>query len=230
MRGVKWIKEREEAIKLRKQGFSIVEIEKKLGINRSTLSGWLKDVKLASKQKVRLMKHWRQGLWIARKKAIKWHNAEKAKRLNSARLQAEDVLKKIDIKNKDILDFGLAMLYLGEGFKTRERTGMGNSDPLILKAFLFILRNNYNMPDEKLYCSLHLRADQNGTAMKKYWSKELQIPINKFKHVHFDKRTIGSKTFPNYHGVCSIQCSPVAIQRKLLNISRYFCERLLVRA
>ena len=39
MRGIKFVKERKEAIRLRRKGFSIVEIQKQLGINRSTLWG-----------------------------------------------------------------------------------------------------------------------------------------------------------------------------------------------
>ena len=43
----KWFELKPDAIKLRKKGLSIREIELRLGIPRSTLSGWLKDIKLS---------------------------------------------------------------------------------------------------------------------------------------------------------------------------------------
>ena len=47
----KWYELKENAIKLRQQGFSIGKIERDLGIPRSTLSGWLKNIKLTARQK-----------------------------------------------------------------------------------------------------------------------------------------------------------------------------------
>ena len=191
--------------------------------------GWFVDIKLGKKQKERLLKHWRDGQDQARLKAVAWHNAQKASRLSEAKKQSDAVLKNLDLGNPDILDLAMAFLYFGEGFKSNDETGIGNSDPLILKTFLYILRKNYNIDITKIRCELYLRADQDGAEMKKYWAKELNMPIENFKHVSFDKRTIGSKTFLNYHGVCGLRCANVAIQRKLLNISRDFCERLLKR-
>ncbi len=229
MRGIKFVKEREEAIRLRIKGLSIGRIAKHLGINQSTVSPWLKDVELSRKQKDKLKRDWREGLIKARFKAVEWHNAQKAGRLAEARKQSDAVLENLDLDNPDILDLALAFLYFGEGFKSNDETGIGNSDPLILKTFLYILRKNYKIDTQKIRCELYLRADQDGDAMKRHWSKELDIPVENFKQVNFDKRTIGSKTYPAYHGVCSLRCANVAIQRKLINISRDFCERLLLR-
>lgn len=229
MRGIKFIKEREDAIKLRRKGLSIRVIEKRLGINRSTVGGWLRDVKLTAQQKRKLHKDWENGLIEARKKAVKWHNAQKSARLEDAKKQSDAVLQNLNFDNSDILDLVLAFLYFGEGFKTNEETGIGNADPLILKTFLYILRKNYKIDTKSIRCELYLRADQNGDDMKSYWSKELDIPVENFKQVNFDKRTIDSKTYSNYHGVCSLRCANVAIKRKLINISRDFCERLIKR-
>jgi len=47
----KWFELKPSAKKLRKKGLSIGDIERRLKIPRSTLSGWLKDIKLTSKQR-----------------------------------------------------------------------------------------------------------------------------------------------------------------------------------
>lgn len=78
---------KDRAIALRKQGLSIGSIEKKLGINRSTLSGWFKTVELTLVQKKELHEQWQQGLVKARVEAAKWHNNEKRKRLKQPKKQ-----------------------------------------------------------------------------------------------------------------------------------------------
>lgn len=230
MRGKKFVKEREEAVELRKRGFSIVKIERILGINRSTLFGWLKDIKLSARQKERLLKHRREGLLRARLKAVKWHNAQKKKRLEFADFEARKTFNQLSFQNDAILELALAMLYWGEGFKNSVETGLGNSDPVMLSVFVKILRTQYGVPPEKIRCELYLRADQNVNEMKRFWSKNLSLPLENFRYTSLDQRTLGSKTFAAYKGVCSVRCGNVAIQRKLGNISKLFAEYILKRA
>lgn len=221
----KWFHLKQEALLLRKDGRSIRDIEISLKIPRSTLSGWFKNIKLSKKQIQALKKKHTEDLKEARKKAIIWHNIKKSDRLKDAQLEAEKTLSKIS-SNKENIELGLALLYLGEGFK-KSGTGIGNSDPLILKFFLKIMKDVYNINIENIGVYLHLRADQKPELMKKYWSKELKIPLDRFRKVSIDKRTVGKITYPNYKGVCVINCANIAIQRKLLYISRKFCERVV---
>lgn len=223
----KWYEKKPRAVRLRKLGWSIRDVEKELKIPRSTLSEWFRNVHLTSKQKKALLKEWKNGLVRARKNAVKWHNAQKQGRLLEAREESEKVLNRLDLNNKDILDLALAMLYLGEGYKKSEETGMGNSDPALLKTFLYILKKNYNVDTGKIRCELYLRADQDPEELKRFWAKELELPAKNFRYVSIDKRTQGTKTYFHYKGVCGLRCSNVAIQRKLLNLSREFCARLI---
>ncbi len=223
----KWYKLKDSAMNLRKKGLSIGKIEHRLGIPRSTLSGWFKNIKLSSTQKDKLLQNWKNGLVKARKKAVLWHNAEKQKRLKEAYKQALSTLCHINNDNKYILELALAILYLGEGAKTTDDTSLGNSNPLILKFFLLCLKKIYHVDTCKIRCELHLRADQDPENMKKFWSKKLGLPIQNFKQINIDKRTVGSKTYPHYKGVCALRCGNVAIKRKLMYISQLFCKRVV---
>ncbi len=107
------------------------------------------------------------------------------------------VLENIDVENKYILELALSMLYLGEGSN----------------------RNN-------ITCYLHLRSDQNGEELKKYWSEKLKIPIENFGFTK-DKRTVKSKTYSNYKGVCVVHIGKVALLRRLGFISEGFCGKIL---
>ncbi len=221
-----WFELKPKAIVLRKLGNSIRDIEISLRIPRSTLSGWFKDIELTDSQYKILKEKHKEALVRARTKAIIWHNQQKEFRLKSAEKEADHTLAKI--KNTDeTIELALALLYLGEGFKKSPRTGMGNSDPLILKFFLKILLDTYKINIDNIRFELHIRNDQNPEIIKKYWSQELKVPLNKFKSVSVDKRTMGKSTYESYKGVCVIDCGNIAIQRKLVYIGRKFCEKIL---
>lgn len=222
----KWFHLRTKAINLRKQGKSIRQIESSLGIPRSTLSGWLKNIKLTVYQQKILSNKHKIALVKARKIALLWHNQQKINRLKFAENEAEKTLLKIE-STTEIVELALAFLYLGEGFKKSPRTGISNTDPLILKFFLQTLLKIFNIKLEKIRFELHLRADQDQQKIKKYWAKELKISPSSFKSVSIDKRTIGKISFKNYKGVCVIDCGNIAIQRKLVYIGRKFCEKTL---
>lgn len=223
----RWFELKPDAIKLRKKGFSIGKIERRLGIPRSTLSGWLRNIELSQKQKEKLTQDWKNALVKARKKAVLWHNAQKEKRLKLAEEQALKIVGDIDITDKKILELALAILYMGEGTKKKIETSMGSSDPLILKFFLAALKRLYDFDIKKIKCQLNLRADQSPEKMKRFWSKELSVPINNFGYVNLDKRTVGSKTYPYYKGVCHVLCGNVAIQRRLIYLSEIFCKKTI---
>lgn len=220
----RWFEYKEEAIALRKKGISITEIEKRLSIPRSTLSGWFKNIKLSQAQVQKLADNNKASLVHARKKAVAWHNAQKRARLQEAEMLANETFRRIKISDPCILELAAAILYLGEGSKKNAETSLGSSDPLISKFFISVLRRVYKLEDNSIRCELYLRADQDPVKMKQFWSKELQLPMESFRQVNVDKRTIGSATYDDYKGVCNIRCGNVAIQRKLIALSRLFCE------
>ncbi len=219
----KWKQIKEKAIALRKTGASLRDVEKQLGIPRSTLNGWFMKIILTDEQKELIRTRWLAVLAKSRVSSKPWHNNEKKKRLKEAEEKADLIISKLNFKDTNLIELALSMLYLGEGFKTNQ-TGIGNSNPLILKFFIKTLKEIYSIDTQNIKCDLHLRADQNDLEMKNFWSKELELPLSCFRKSCFDLRTKGSATYPDYKGVCVVTCSPVAIQRKLLYLSNKFCN------
>jgi len=163
----------------------------------------------------------------ARKKAVVWHNAQKAARIEHAKQEALDSLSNLDFNNINIVELAISLLYLGEGSKKSLQTSLGNSDPRILRFFLKSLLFIYKVPITDIRCDLHIRADQKTEKEIRYWSRELKIPIRNFCKTSIDQRTKGRPTYKNYHGVCIIRCGRVAIQRKLVYIATTFCDRFV---
>lgn len=219
----RWANLKQKAIALRREGHSIGSIESILGIPRSTLSGWFRSVPLTKKQQIELKRRAEQGLARARVEAVRWHNAQKSARLKKAAQTGAGVLKQIP-NDVAILELALAFLYLGEGSKRNPATSLGSSDSRIAKFFIQCLKKIYGVPEEKIKCYLHLRADQNPKAMKRYWSRKLKLPLSNFGKPSLDKRTAGKATYSHYKGVCLIECGRVDIQRRLMYIANGFCD------
>lgn len=219
----KWFESKDKAIALRSVGISITVIEKKLGVPRSTLSGWFKNINIEEPYKERLALNTREALSRARLKAVEWHKAQKELRLLRAKQEATYILDQISI-NKEILDLAFAMLYLGEGSKSS--SSIASSDPRILRFVLSVIKHNYSISPLSVRCDLHLRMDQDKEKLKKYWSNELNIPLSNFKYVAYDQRSAGKKTYPRYMGVCVIYFGSIAIQRKLEYLYSLFMERV----
>jgi hypothetical protein len=220
-----WFEYKAQAIQLRSEGLSIREIEKLLSIPRSTLSGWLKSVELTELQKARLQQNADLALIKARVKASDWHRSQKKLRLKKAEEQATVVLEEIVIDD-NIIELALAMLYLGEGAK-KNTTAIGNSNPLILKFFITILIKKYGVSVDKIKCDLHIRADQNTKELIDYWSHELNLPMSCFRSVIVDVRTTGRTSYPEYKGMCLVNCGNIAIQRKLIYLYNLFCQKVI---
>ncbi|MDP2599779.1 MAG: hypothetical protein Q8P84_03475 [Deltaproteobacteria bacterium] len=222
----KWCEFKGRAVRLRKKGWSLRNIEKHLGVPKSTLSGWLKPIKIDAKKRKRLLENWRQALTKAQKKSVLWHHEQKANRVEEAKQYALKTMSELALENRAIQEMALAVLYIGEGRKSQEMVGMGSSDPLILKFFLLTLKKLYNIEVARLRCSLFLRADQDEEKIKRFWSKELDLPLHLFKGAYKDKRTVGSTTYEHYRGVCSFEYGDASIQRRLLFLGKFILEKV----
>lgn len=220
----KWYELKAKALQLRRNGGSLRYVEKRLGIPRSTLSGWFKSIELTKQQRVKLHQNWLNALVEARKKSVVWHKAQKVKRLESARTEAIGALNHFKSDDTAVIELALAFLYLGEGFKSGPGTSLGNSSPSVLKFFVKALDRIYGLQPAALRAELHIRADQNPLTLKRFWSKALKIPYKNFRSVAVDLRTKGSVTYAHYKGVCVVRCGHAEIQRKLIAMANIFCE------
>lgn len=205
---------KESAIKLRKKGKSYRDIEDILSVNRSTLSGWLKNIKLTKEQKNKLHNDWLKALIPAREKAALVHKKQGHDRREAIKQEVKILASGVKI-DKKIGEFILATFYLAEGTKKESCFVFANSNSKILQGIISLLRFLYKIDESKFRCCLHLRKDQNEEESKGFWSKTLDIPKSKFLKSQFDKRTI-KKTYSRYKGVCVLHYYDMALQRRIL--------------
>lgn len=224
--GIKRDELKEKAIALRQQGDSFPMIEAKLGVRRSTLSGWLCNLKLSPRAEKIILTRKKDTIRAARVLAAQAHRGarEARKKVVEEKVRLEFSSLPFTSIVKEAL---LTMLYLGEGFKRRAEIGLGNSNPLILFAFVKLVREIYHVPISRLRCAVFLRADQDSDTEKMFWSKTLGIPLNQFHKTQFDKRTIGKETWGGYHGVCSVRCYDASIAKRLTAWQEILLEKII---
>ena len=227
------IDDKRRAIELRRSGKSYRSIENELGIAKSTLSGWLKDVHLTQAQSKRLHQNWLEGLERARKMASQVHVTTKKNSINMHKREAKETVNSMKI-DKNLLEIMLVGLYLGDGFKVNGRVGLGNSNPRIVKLFLTLIRVLYTINEDKIRVQIFARMDQKETELIQYWSDLLTVPMTQFHKTQFDKRTAISKTKSNYYGVCAVSVSNMELQRHILALGdqmvKYVNNRKWVRS
>lgn len=96
----------------------------------------------------------------------------------------------------------------------------GNSDPLIIKMFVALMRRCYKLDESKFRVTVQCRADQDTGLLEKFWSEVTQIPVSQFYTAMVDRRTIGKKSRKiDYKGVCRIDYFSSFIDLELKHIA-----------
>lgn len=195
-----------KAIVLRKTGKTYGEIKKIIGkpIPKSTLSYWFRNIVLPNMYWERMNKKIIKNIEKGRAKALVVNRMKRERYIEEVKDRVKHLSARL--KEKDVAKIALAMLFLGEGSKTRKGSLIfGNSDPLVIRLFLSLLRYCYNIDETKFRCTLQCRADQKIKQLEKFWSKITEISLSQFYKARIDPRTIGKPTKNlEYKGVCRI--------------------------
>lgn len=202
-----------KAFKLRSKKKSYNEINRLLGIPKSTLSCWFKADNTSTTIKKILIKR-AQRKSIKRLRLMSEANKEKWQKIHlSYRLKA---LHEYPSLIKDSFFIPGLISYWGEGDKKLENgiIRISNTDYRLLKIFIIFLLNSCRVMPEKIRLWLLLYPDLNEEKCKNYWSKILNIPKTQFIKSQFiigreKKRTI------NY-GVCYVQVYSRELKEKII--------------
>lgn len=213
---------KQKAMILRKKGYTYLEINKALDneIPKSTLSGWCKNIILTNEQKNRIKAINLSKLLIAQQKSVLSKRSKRNKYLELLKSKNLFLLKEID---RNILKIILSILYICEGAKWKSHRGImfGNSDPDMIRFFIFLLINCYHVNKNSIRCRVSYRADQDIKVLERFWSRATGIPLIHFFKTKPDPRTIGKITKKsNYKGVCVVTCKGTDIQLELETIAR----------
>ena len=204
---------REQAIKLRLQGYTYSQIKQQLGLQKSTLSNWLKNTPLSPEQFELLSKN------RSLSKDIRIENYRKT--MINKRLEIyKNVFKKqskklLPLSKKELLVAGL-FLYWGEGEKLHGRVGISNTNPLVIQFAKYWFTKILGVPKSKLAIRLHLYEDMDIDLSTEFWSQLLKISKDQFKTPYIKKSKRSGISYKSYgYGTCNLMCHKVALSEKI---------------
>lgn len=189
---------KKEAVNLRESGYSYAMIGERLGIAKSTLSTWFRDVPFKPNKEV--LKRIQYG---PIKSATKSHNQRIAES-EALRLQGIQDVGKLSSRDKLLLGIGL---YIGEGSKLNEQIQVVNSDPAVIKAMIHWFVTHCGLEKENMCIALHVYPDTNIQAAMRFWKDQTGLQDSNFNKTQIDRRTNKSKIKHNSlpHGTADLR-------------------------
>ncbi|HYF64780.1 MAG TPA: hypothetical protein VD886_18280 [Herpetosiphonaceae bacterium] len=159
---------REEARRLRREGWTLGEISKKLGPPKNTLTLWVRDIDLTPEQRQRIKDHERKTLSKNQRLGAAYHREARLKRIAAEQAKAEVFLSTLDDVHRTN-HIAAAMLYLGEGAKAEGAFSLGNSNPQIIGYWMYLLRTSFEIDEAKFRLQILSRFDQDDAELERFW-------------------------------------------------------------
>ena len=193
--------EREAARRLRQeQGLSVNEICKRLGVAKSSVSVWVRDIQLTAEQKAEL-----ERLHYASRGQIEGGATNRKFRNLRQQYQEEGRLK---ARERDPLHIAGCILYWGEGSKARNVLQLANSDPDLLQFYLQFLKQSLIVKNSQINLRIMCYTNNGLTQLdiENYWLQFLQIDIDRLRKtsVNMQPRSSQQKGRKLLYGTCEI--------------------------
>lgn len=214
---------KDQAFALRNKLFSYSEINRRLGIPKSTLSYWFRNYS-ASKKVKRILIIKSQNQAIPRLRALSYMNKLRWKKIHERTRQSARV-EYSKLARKSLFFFGLA-LYWGEGDKKIDNSivRLSNSDPELLRAFVIFLLHICMVSPDKIKAWLLYYPDLDEMKCKDFWGNKLNIPLSRFLASQLVR---GKKRREQLsHGVCTVQVCSRELKEKIFEWIRMYNSNL----
>lgn len=176
---------REEIRMLRSQGHSLDEISKAVEVSRTTILRYIQNVEILPE----FLSNWagKRGGSRKRKLLLEKSAFEDGKIFVGQPSDRERILF-------------LCALYWAEGSKSD--FGLSNTDPELIRLYVNGLREVFGVSDERLRISVRIYEDLDRDKCLTYWSKIVNIPIEKFVSVNV---LPGKKKGKLEYGMCRVR-------------------------
>lgn len=218
-------KERSRALELRtKYQLGYGAIAKQLSVSKSTLGRWLKDLPLSEKRILELRREgWSRGE-ASRELFRETMRKKREEREESVYRKQRKYLGRLS--RQSLFVAGL-MLYLAEGDKKdKYHIGLANTDPQVIKFFLWWLITFLRVKKSNIRIQLHLYESMDLTAQRKFWRKLTRLPEKQFYKEQVRPLRPGSFSYPESfrHGTCKIYFNGIEKTSKLMLSIKAFLD------
>jgi hypothetical protein len=168
--------EQQLARDLRKKGWSINQIYKKLSVAKGSVSLWVREVELTSKQLAELGERSHKQVVIEKRRQTRLfrENARRQIIVDKARAEISH------ISTTELFLIGIA-LYWAEGSKTKRGVvELSNANPELIKVAMRFFLEICKVPELKFRGHIFLHPHLDSEKAEKYWSEITHIPRSQF--------------------------------------------------
>ncbi len=201
------VEEQRRARELRAQSWTLQDIATELGVSKSSVSLWVRDVEFAPRPRNR------------GHRSMKPHPLHVAKLAQISRLNADGVAHVGRMSDREFLLVGAA-LYAGEGFKRDGPVGMANTDPAVLLMFVTWLRRFFDIDESRLRVRLYLHDGLDLEAAESFWSILLGIPETQFRKAYRPEANPTRRLAKHVHGCPAVTYSCSSTHRRVMGLVR----------
>jgi transcriptional regulator with XRE-family HTH domain len=199
------VAERQQARLLRRTGLPLAEIAARLGVSKSSVSLWVRDVAFEP----------RHPVTRGRRRAP--NALQRRKQAEIDRLLEEGRARIGRLSEREFLVAGVA-LYAGEGSKGDGSVRFVNNDPRMVALFCSWLRHFYEIDEARLRLSLYLHQGLDLSAAIAYWSALTGIPESQFRKPYRAVPDPSIRRAKHVHGCITVSYSCSTTHRSIMGL------------
>jgi hypothetical protein len=197
--------EQQQARQLRRTGLPLAEIAAHLGVAKSSVSLWVRDVEFSPLPRP------------PRGRRRDPNALQRRKRAEINRLVEEGRARIGRLSDREFLVAGVA-LYAGEGTKRDGAVRFANSDPRMILFFCYWLRRFFEIDESRLRIRLYLHEGLDLAAAIAYWSELTAIPVSQFSKPYRAIPDASIRTSKHVHGCVTVSYSCSATHRSVMGL------------
>jgi hypothetical protein len=161
------VAEQQQARELRAEAWTLAEIAAELGVAKSSVSLWVRDVEFEPRPRAR----------VARRRPPNALQRRKQAEIDEFLAQGRQRIGRLT--EQEFLVAGTA-LYAGEGSKTDGQVRFANCDPRMIVFFCAWLRTFFAIDERRLRVQLYLHQGLDLESARDMWSSVTGIPLTQF--------------------------------------------------
>ena len=200
------VKEQEQARALRAQSRTLADIAQTLGVSKSSVSLWVRDVPFTPTLRLR-GPHRRP------------HPAHEAKLRQIEALNNEGAARIGTLSEESFLVAGVA-LYAGEGAKADRVVKFANSDPEMIRFFCTWFRRFFDIDEARLRASVYLHKGLDLKAAEAFWSELSGVPRSQFGKPYRADPDPSIRRNKHRHGCFYVMYSCARTHREIMGLVR----------
>jgi hypothetical protein len=197
--------ERQQARQLRRAGLPLAEIAARLGVSKSSVSLWVRDVAFEPLPRV------------TRGRRREPNALQRRRQAEIDRLVEEGRARIGRLSEREFLVAGVA-LYAGEGSKRDGSVIFANSDPRMVVLFCSWLRHFFQIDESRLRVRLYLHQGLDLDGAIAFWSEVTGIAASQFSKPYRAVPDPSIRHAKHVHGCVGVRYSCSATHRSIMGL------------